>query len=138
MRELDYKKNCLRSDKMETEKCINCSGPVEKGYKYCLTCYKQYQEEKKHEEEEKKEGAVYKKIKKDKQLDASFKGIEGLIEANNKNTKLIINQLEKNNNNLYNLVKCFSVVLEKQFSCAVVWDKKKANKKGDFVVKKLK
>ena len=68
----------------------------------------------------------------------TFKGIPDLIKENRENTKAIINQLEKNNNNLYNLVNCFGVVLEKQFSCAVVWDKKKADKKGDFVVKKLK
>lgn len=74
-----------------------------------------------------------------KQLsEKSLKGIPELIEANNENTKAIINQLEKNNNNLYNLTKCFAVVLEKKFSCAVVWDKKKADKKGDFIVKKLK
>jgi len=107
------------------KKCAECGiNEIEDKYMFCLDCVS------KQRENAKKEA--------DKTLSYSFKGIPELIVANNENTKAIINQLEKNNNNLYNLVKCFSVVLEKQFSCAVIWDKKKADKKGDFVVKKLK
>ena len=101
--------------------CPECNkNEIEDKYLFCFDCAKKEKEAKEKEQVN------------------SFKGIPDLIKENRENTKAIINQLEKNNNNLYNLVNCFGVVLEKQFSCAVFWDKKKADKKGDFVVKKLK
>ena len=117
---------------MEAEKCLNCSGETEKGYRYCLDCYKRYQAELQHEQEQKKEGAVYKKILKEKEQDVSFKGISGLIDA--------VKELNKGvgalNNNVYAL-RFIEEYKLKEKKKQLIWNKKKANKKGDFEIKGL-
>jgi len=64
----------------------------------------------------------------------TFKGIPDLIEENRKNHLNLINQLEKNNNNLYRLIRQNDVILRKNHKIKIVWDKTKA----DFIERKVK
>ena len=74
------------------------------------------------------------KEKREKEKAITFKGIPELIEENHKNTSALINQLEKNNNNLYRLIRQNDVILRKNHKTKIVWEKTKK----DFIERKVK
>lgn len=100
--------------------CPECNkNEIEDKYLFCMDCAKKEKE------------------KREKEKTESFKGIPDLIKENRENTGLIISNLEKLNNNLYALRKISEYFLSEE-NKALVWDKKKADKKGDFEIKNLK
>ena len=95
------------------KKCSECGvNDIEDKYIFCIDCAKKEKE------------------KREKEQTESFKGIPHLIEA--------INEVNKSIGALNNNVYALRVIEEHNLSKenkALIWDKKKANKKGDFKIK---
>ena len=99
------------------KKCSECGvNDIEDKYIFCIDCAKKEKEAKEKEQVN------------------SFKGIPDLINAIEKCTLQLINQLEKNNNNEYKQIRQNDVILRENHKIKIVWDKTKK----DFIERKLK